>query len=176
MNDHAILQSIALKDPQAFRYMYSMYFGMVSYFVQKNSGNEEDAKDVFQDALVVLYEKTLNANFSLHCSLKTFLYSVCRNIWIKKLTRDKNISRLNDIEPHVFIEDEPTATSEDQELQVHAAMQQLGDKCRQILTLFFYYKKKMEEIATELSYANADTVKNQKYKCMQQLKRIMTNG
>jgi RNA polymerase sigma factor (sigma-70 family) len=80
------------------------------------------------------------------------------------------------VEEYVSIEEENTANTEEQEEKVHAALQQLGDKCRQILTLFFYYKKRMEEIATELSYANADTVKNQKYKCMQQLKRIMTNG
>jgi RNA polymerase sigma factor (sigma-70 family) len=176
MNDHELLRSIAVKDPQAFRYIYSMYFGMVSCFVQKNKGNEEDAKDVFQDALVVVYEKTLRSDFSLQCSLKTFLYSVCRNIWLKKLSRSTSTAHLTDVEEYVSIEEESSENTEEQEEKVHAALQQLGDKCRQILTLFFYYKKRMEEIATELSYANADTVKNQKYKCMQQLKRIMTNG
>ncbi len=54
--------TLAIEDFQkdnnvAFGILYRKYFGYTRKFVLSNKGNSEDAEDVFQDALIILYEK-----------------------------------------------------------------------------------------------------------------------
>lgn len=160
----------------AFRHLYQFHFKMVEYLVTQNSGNTFDAEDVFQETMVALFNKSREVNFELTCSVKTFVYSIARNLWLKKLRDNRHEVKIKDCEKY-----EQLAVEEDNELapgremQVRNAIEQLGDGCRKILVLFYYVKKSMQEIADELGYTNADNVKNQKYKCLQQLKSKLSN-
>jgi len=49
-------------------------------------------------------------------------------------------------------------------------MKYMGDKCRELLILFYFRRLSLKEIAAELDYSNTDSVKSQKYKCIRQLK------
>ncbi len=144
---------------------------MAKYFILKNSGNFEEAQDVFQDAIIVLYEKTKNPNFKLTCTIKTYIYSIVRNLWLKILVKKKRQAIVTDFEKFYKIEIEDYDTEKDTKIEkVLEAIKTLGEKCKKILTSFYFEKKKMEIIAEELGYTNAKNAKNQKYKCMKQLK------
>lgn len=157
---------------EAFSLLYRQYFSMIRYFIMKNSGNEDDAHDVFQDVIIIIYEKSITQpNFEPTCSIKTYLYSISRNVWLKKLKKNKKQITIQDFEPYENIEVEYDFTQEQHASQLEKAMNLLGDHCKRLLTLYYYLKKNMQQIAEEMRYTNADNAKNQKYKCLQQLKR-----
>lgn len=167
-----LLNALKRGESAAFRQLYTAHYGMIRFFVIQNSGREEEAADLFQDALVVLYEKLNSETFVLTASLKTFLYSVCRNLWLKKLSKDRTVP-LTDFEPADEAFDFSEAEEdENKKALLRRSVAQLGESCRRLLLLFYYFKKSMQEISTELGYTNADNAKNQKYKCLQRLKTI----
>jgi RNA polymerase sigma factor (sigma-70 family) len=144
---------------------------MVEYFVRKNSGTGQDAEDIFQDAMLVIFDRSRETGFELSCSLKTYVYSVARNLWLKKLRSNKGKLNVEDFEDYL-----PVQVEENEEEDVNLAqklkeaVETLGENCRKILLLFYYQKMDMQQIAAELGYTSADNAKNQKYKCLQQLK------
>lgn len=173
-DDAQIAADLARGDSAAFRKLYTLYFGMVRYLVCNNSGKEEDARDIFQEAMVVLYEQARDGKLPENSSLKTWIYAICRNKWLRQLEKNSRQSRFTDFEDF----DESIAAEETEDSNVHALLREslsrLGVGCRKLLLLFYYFKKSMEEIATELNYTNADNAKSQKYKCIQKLKTIYT--
>ena len=160
-----------------FKQLYKNYFMMVRHYIIKNSGNEEDAHDLFQDSLIILFEKSLQEKeIQLECSIKTFIYSITRNLWLKKLKLQNKTIACEDFEQYIMVEDvELNQENETQNNQLINAMNLLGEHCRRILTAYYYLKKSMQEIADEMRYTNADNAKNQKYKCLQQLKKNFKN-
>ncbi len=158
----------------AFKYLYQEYFSMIQYFVTKNSGTKEDAEDVFQDCLVVLYEKSVSGDFALNCTIKTFIYSISRNLWLKEIRDNRKRINVKDYEQFIEVNNHAVefAEKDNRMKHVRSAIDKLGDKCRKILESFYFSNKKMNVIASEMGYTNADNAKNQKYKCMQQLKKL----
>jgi RNA polymerase sigma factor (sigma-70 family) len=174
------LAALGKGDSAAFKKVYEMHFGMVRHLITNNSGSVEDAHDIFQEAVVVLFEQVNSGRFEARASIKTWLYAVCRNKWLKQLEKRKRQVRLVDfekVEP-VVMPDEPQ--DDDQSLLLRQSLERLGEGCRKLLVLFYYFRKSMEEIAAEMTYTNADNAKSQKYKCLQKLKSIYatldTNG
>ncbi len=174
--DEDLLLLLRENHRKAFEYLYRGHYAMVEYFVKGNSGNAQDAEDIFQETMLVLFDKARYEQFTLSCTVKTFIYSVARNTWLKKLRDNRIKISVKDFERYDDIAVEEDNTENDKQQQVKTAMEQLGEGCRKILLLFYYQKKRMEEIAAELGYTNADNAKNQKYKCLQQLKTRLGNG
>jgi RNA polymerase sigma factor (sigma-70 family) len=171
-SDTELLQLIAKSDSSAFAFLYRKHFNMVKFLVEKNTGSSEDASDLFQEVLIIIYEKVRDRRLHLTCSLKTYIYSVARNQWLKKLSQKGRSVSENNFENYIQVEDF-------QEMSVVADLKNLlneiGEACRKLLILFYYRKKSMEEICLELNYSNADSVKTQKYKCIQRLKKMIEN-
>lgn len=171
--DQELLQGLRTGRQEAFQRLYQQHYPMVRFLVVQNSGTVTEADDVFQDALLVLIGKLRQGEFQLTASLKTFLYSISRNIWLKRL-RDKGKTKLIDFENPVEVAvEEPEESQEPLLKMLRASLETIGDACRKVLERFYFLKMSMEEIATELGYTNADTVKTQKYKCILRLKKLM---
>ncbi|MFT4521311.1 MAG: RNA polymerase sigma factor (sigma-70 family) [Bacteroidia bacterium] len=169
------MEALRRGNKDVFKDVYKTHFGMVRYFILKNGGSESDSEDVFQETLVAFYKNCLKPSFTLSVKLKTYLYSIARNVWFSELKkREKRNEKLLSTEEFVAIESPDHTTEDDKEnllVQMHKAMETLGEKCRQILVMFYFEKQSMQMIADQLEYTNAENVKNQKYKCLQQLKR-----
>jgi RNA polymerase sigma factor (sigma-70 family) len=138
----------------------------VKSFVLKNSGTSEDAKDIFQDALVVLYKKVHTKDFTLTVSLNTYLVAIAKNVWWQELRKRNKMpmTEPQDDIAEVFVDDEPQFSL------AEAAFHLLGEKCKQLLTLFYFQKKSFREIATMLAFSDEQVAKNQKYRCIQKAK------
>src|SRR5512138_2824692 len=97
-SEAVLIKGLKQKNEACIRYLYKEYFPMVLFMVEKNNGVYEDAEDVFQDGLVVLYKKLKQDKIRLSCTVKTFLYSVCRNIWLRRLARKGKVVLHDDME------------------------------------------------------------------------------
>jgi RNA polymerase sigma factor (sigma-70 family) len=174
-NEQVLLKGLAANDRKAIETIYQANYSMIQTLVINNSGTSDDARDIFQEAIIVLYEKAKSGSFELHAQLKTYIYAVCRRLWLKKLQLNQRFSG------DLANAQEMIATEEDINMYEHRtrdfelmekALQHLGEPCKEILESYYLRKKNMSEIAKEFGYTNADNAKNQKYKCLMRLKKI----
>lgn len=173
-NQIALLEGLARQDKRAIETIYKENFNLIQALVLNNSGSAEDAKDIFQEAMIVLYQKVQTGNFELNCQIKTFVYSVCRRLWLKRLMHQNRYSLYENHEGFVLVDEEV----EDHEQKnaefgmMEKAMNSLGEPCRSLLEAFYMEKKGMQEIAAHFGYTNADNAKTQKYKCLMRLRKL----
>ena len=169
--DTEILNMFTGSDSAAFSYLYKAHFNMVRNLIEKNSGTYDDASDIFQETLIIIFEKIRDKKLPVSCSLKTYIYSVARNQWLKRLVYKKRNVQIRNFEEFIIVEDDGSDFSS--EIDLKSLFNEIGEACRKLLILFYYRRKSMEEISVTLNYSNADTAKNQKYKCIQRLKKMI---
>lgn len=148
---------------------------MVRSLILSNSGSESEAKDVYQEAVIAFYERVQDHNFILTCKIKTYLYAVCRRLWLKRLSEKKRFhGKIEDHETFIGIEEEvDEVQNKESEFQLmKLSLEALGEPCRTIITDFYIANLSMEDITLKFKYTNADNAKNQKYKCLQRLKKL----
>lgn len=174
INEKSLLQGLAKNDKKAVETIYRENYNMVQAMVINNNGSTEDAKDIFQEAMIVLYEKVQSGTLELNCQIKTFVYSVSRRIWLKRLLQQNRVTLSDGNEQVVAVDDE----MEDHEkrhseyLMMEKAMNGLGEPCKSLLEAFYMEKRSMQDIASGFGYTNAENAKNQKYKCLMRLKKL----
>ena len=174
-DDEFLLSGIKNLDNDAFQFLYKNYFGMIKELIRKNNGTTDDAKDVFQECLIAIIEKLNDSPIILTSTFKTYFYSMCRFNWLKKIRENKKFIKLNELDD-IDIEDSAYDSEKEIKIEKLDLLTQLGQKCQEILKLFYYQKKSFEEIALILEYTNADNAKVQKYKCIEQLKKKLRSN
>ncbi len=173
--ERQLLEALVSNDRIATEQIYRENFPSIQAFILKNNGFADDAKDIFQEAMIILYQKAKLDSFVLTCQVKTYLYSVCRRLWLKKLQRENRYNHVTDLlKETVTVEDEIEAhEKQNAEMTLmEKALSRLGEPCKGILEAFYIQKKTMPEIAEAFKYTNADNAKTQKYKCLNRLKKI----
>ena len=173
--DLILLKGIAAEDKGSIEQLYRQYYIMVQSMVLANAGNNDDAADLFQETIIVLYEKIKKGNFELQCLLKTFLYSVARRLWLKKLQQQQRyISQPDGLEETIPVEDEIEShlKLQNEFYLMESSMNKIGEPCKSLLQAYYLQKKHMNVIAEEFGYTNADNAKTQKYKCLVRLKKL----
>lgn len=173
--DRELLLGLAKGEDKSLEIIYSENFPVVLRMILQHNGSEDDAKDIFQEAIIVLYEKVQNNDFTLSSRLKTFLYSVCRHLWLKKVQRTYGLYSLSpELEEVIPATEELEAhQAKDQEFRImEGAMGSIGQPCQAILEDYYLHKRSMQEIAEKFGYTNAENAKNQKYKCLMRLKKL----
>jgi RNA polymerase sigma factor (sigma-70 family) len=164
---------LRLKDEQTLKAVYRQNYPVITNMVINNGGSMAQAKDVYQEAIIILYEKLQDESFELNCRIKTFLYSVSRNIWLKELkTMNRYSGSLSESDEYQELNWEEVNQVEHQYQAMNHALVALGEPCSTILKDFYINKSSMEEITGKFGYTNADNAKNQKYKCLKRLKKL----
>lgn len=175
-SDQALVEAIAQGDQLALKKVYQQHWNMVLSLVLNNSGSEADAKDIYQEAIIVLLQKARSGEFVLTSKLKTYLYSVCRRLWLKQLNRNSKFTgTVDDNESFAELDEDMDAHEKKTAMQrvIRTSMDELGEPCKTIIVDFFYGGLTMEEIATKMGYTNAANAKNQKYKCFKRFKKLV---
>jgi len=173
--DQELLDGLANNSDKALETIYLENFPMILRMILLNNGSEDDAKDIFQEAIIVLFEKVKDGNFVLSSKLKTFLYSVCRRLWLKKLQSSNNLYPINDSLDEIIPVEDALEEHEQKDAQfkvMEKAMSHIGEPCKTILEDYYMHKRSMQEIADKFGYTNAENAKNQKYKCLVRLKKL----
>jgi len=168
MKDSEVLIRIARGDESALEFLYKKYYRMMTKMVISNSGTEDEARDVYQDALIVFWEKARGGNLVMTSKISTFIYSICLNLWRKELDRKSRLSN-EEKEGSEFFEYE----KQERIKIIHDCLDELGDTCKKILMYYYFDGMSMNEIADKLGYANTDTAKTKKYKCKKRLDELV---
>lgn len=169
MSDQNILEFIrAGKDSAALNSLYR-YYPVVRKMIAANDGSRADAEDVFQEALIICIRKIKAPGFKLTAGLNTYLFSVCRLLWMDELKKRKK---------HVFVDMDPQTgidqaeieadiTAEGQAKVAEQVLVKLKDRCRELLLLFYQGQMRLKDIARKMGYSSENTARNQKYKCLE---------
>jgi RNA polymerase sigma factor (sigma-70 family) len=176
-NEQDLLEGLAKNDRMAIETIYKQHYNMVQSMILANSGYPDDARDIFQEAMIVLYEKVISGSFELNSQLKTYLYSVCRRLWLKRLSQLQRVSpEVEGLEERIPVEEDLEKHEQRNRdfIVMEQAMNSLGEPCKSLLEAYYLGKKSMVEIAGDFGYTNADNAKNQKYKCLMRLKKIFS--
>jgi RNA polymerase sigma factor (sigma-70 family) len=172
--EEALISELRKKNEGALKQLYRENYTMILKLVVNNNGTEEEAKDVYQEAIIHFYERFSQAEFELTCKIKTYLYAVCRKLWLQRLSQRNKFVRIEEVES--VPEAEEVASDIELKEKNFSAMSnslgKLGEPCRSILEDYYLRNLTMDEITEKFGYTNSDNTKNQKYKCLQRLKKF----
>ncbi|MEM9821344.1 MAG: sigma-70 family RNA polymerase sigma factor [Bacteroidota bacterium] len=182
LEDHELIRLLQSGDPlhqeKAFRYFYRQYYGLIESLIVRNSGQKEDVSDVFHDALIVFFNQVKNSDFSINSTVKTYFYSICRNLWLMQLRKAKRNVELKDQHEQIVLDEDLFETLEMNEKKrlLLRLLNELGEECQRILDLFYFRKLKIKQIQQSLQLASEQVVKNKKGNCLKKIrKKIMEN-
>ncbi|MBW8051205.1 MAG: sigma-70 family RNA polymerase sigma factor [Cytophagales bacterium] len=179
MKDNEILNRIESGNESALEYLYKKYYRMMVKMIIRNSGTEDEAKDIYQEALIVFWQNVTKGKFVLTSKISTYLYSICQNLWRKELERK---SRFSNEEIDIYTKKFGVELKSSKILDIdrkektaiiNQCIQQLSETCRKILTYYYFEQLSMKKIAEMMGFANADTAKTKKYKCKKHLDQIV---
>lgn len=160
---------------RALEHLYGRYFDMSVKIVQMNKGDEDQAADIFQEALISFYESVVRQKFRGDSSIKTYLYSTVKNLWLARLRKNSRMTKLDKIQGGI----EKLEAEADQKPgletgnSLKALLEKTGEQCKRLLQLYYYENRSMKEITEMMSFSNENSAKTQKYKCMQKLIKFL---
>lgn len=166
-SDAELLNGLVSRDERILKEYYTLYSQSIRRFVLSNNGNDDDARDLFQDVLMVMFQKARDEHFKLTCSLGTYLYSVSRFLWLKELGKRKWISHnTDDFEEFVDADADIAMISEKNERMVlyRACFEKISEACRKVLSLFAEGFS-IAEITIMLGFSSEQHTKNRRYRC-----------
>ncbi len=169
-SDSDILDGIKRQDSRILTYLYDAYYEVIRDHLRKNSGSDDDAYDVLQETVVILYKQVIGGNFTLTTDLRGYFFGVARNVWNTQLRYRSRLTSI-DTDP-ADVPDADDATGDDLERIVTRSFALLKEDCQMVLTLFsegFTY----EEIARKMGLKSESYARRKKYLCKEALMEII---
>lgn len=166
---------LSIDNTRAFKAIYARFYRMIERFILSNTGTAIQAEDVFQDSLIILFKKVKTKEFVLNASLGTYIYSVCKNLWLKELNKSSRLSKLTEEYDSIPIEQSTIdALLHNERVQMVATLlDQMGPDCKKILQLYYFEKLSMKQIKDKLGLSSEQIAKNKKSKCMKKLRTLV---
>lgn len=176
MNAIESVQELKSGQPGFYKDIYQNYYSGIERYIINNSGTKNDAEDIFQDALLVLLDKLNKDDFRLTATLKTYMFAICKNLWLKRLRNPKHkyeVGLDDEMSDELYneysqaIEEETSAVD-----KVSVLMSKVTHHCNKLLNAMFFEQKKIEQVQEEFGYTTKHNAQNQKYKCIEQLRKL----
>lgn len=157
-------------------HLYKTSLPHIIRFVSMNSGDEEEAKDIFQDAVVALFTTVKLGKFDKEKDVNAYVYSVSRNLWINRVKRRNRQQGLEKVTLST-LDETPLSTVLDEEKKkvIEELLEKAGSKCRDLLRYSLYDNLSMKEIAAKMGFSGEDVAKTSHYRCKQKLIEIVEN-
>lgn len=173
--DQIIIGRIRANDRQVLGELFIKYEKLIVHHIQSHGGSRDDGEDILQESIIVLWQQVVSGQFELTSRLSTYLLAIAKNKWLAELRRRRRLVNENNADD--LSDDKPSALEElvDDEYarRLHEAMEHIQPLCRQILLLFYFEERSMEEIAQLLHFANTNVAKSKKYQCKKALQEIL---
>lgn len=168
MTEQELFARICKGDEEALEVVYQKNYRMMVRLVTSNNGTEEEAKDVYQEAVIVFWQKANSGNLVLTSKMSTYIYSICMNLWRKELERKKRYAN-----EEKDAKEYQTQEKEERIRIIRETVGKLDDTCRKVLTYYYFDGMSMKDIAEKIGFANTDTAKTKKYKCKKKLDELI---
>lgn len=148
-----------------FIMIYKKVFPKVAQYISRKGGSLDDAKDIFQESIVIYYEKALTANIKLN-NEQAYLMGIAKHLWLKKFSTNKEQPLDNELFQHLqeTEEEKPIAT------KLLLYLETAGQKCMNLLKAFYYDQAPVQEIADLFGYSGIRSATVQKYKCLEKVR------
>ena len=171
-----LIKAIKANDSIALREFYTANYPKVELMVLKNSGSKAHAKDIYQDAFIAVWNNVKTDKFEPEndSALEGYLYRIAKNKWLDVLRskRFKSTQTLTN-ERTQFLKQEENEIDESEQTKkldlTMEAFKNLGEPCKHLLKVFYFEKKSLREISSELDIEET-SVRNKKYRCMEKLR------
>jgi RNA polymerase sigma factor (sigma-70 family) len=169
---------IAIKNGQSkdvLLFLYKTVQPQVKSWIIKNKGSEEEAQDIFQDAVIALYKYVIQNKFKEENGVAAFVFTVSKNLWINRVKQKNKFVGDSELNKNIAEENDFLAETINQEraVKIREILSKLGETCKELLTYKIYHQMSMEEISTKMGFNNADTAKTKHYKCKQRLIKLV---
>jgi RNA polymerase sigma factor (sigma-70 family) len=173
--DQDLLDGIKLRDNKSLEFIYQQCYPMIQDLVIKYSGSQEDAQDIFQDAMIIIYNKVKKDELVLFCTFKTYLYSICKRLCMKTLEQKRKASSIAlDIPKQVEAPVEYAVDLYEEDVEKYSLFHQhllfLKEDARKLLKLYME-NYSFKEISTIMGYKSESYAKTRKYAFKEELKR-----
>jgi RNA polymerase sigma factor (sigma-70 family) len=168
--DIILIRGILEHKSSVIQKVYDECFPMIERMVINSGGDNEQAKDVFQDGLLIVYRKLSNGEFQLSCKFSTYLYAICKKLWAQE--KKKRITRMRQIPSEQEMLEEPDSMYNEEEDNIkqiyHYHFKEISKDCQKILILHFN-RTPIEEIQKIMNYQNPHYTMDRKYRCKKSL-------
>lgn len=173
--DARILDMIRRGDEKGLALLFEDARRQVIGYVLAHHGSQEDAEDLLQDALIILWERVRSGRYEYKARLATFLLGIVKNRWLRVLAdrRREPLAPVDADPPDETEAVDETIAGEERIAVVRRAMERMDGMCRRVLLMFYWEERSMEEIAEILGFSNAATAKSKKYQCKKALERLI---
>ena len=177
MTDAEIIDLIKLDNPKGLNTAYeAIRVEFVHWLMRSQKCGKEDAREFYQAAILILYDNIRAGKLdNLRSSLKTYLFGIGKNlVWqqFRSTQRQQAIGAEFYLQNYLQSDDDEGKTIEMNLEIVSQSFDQLGEPCHELLDQFYFHRKSMDEICVSMGYKNMETAKNQKYKCMERLRKM----
>ncbi|WP_052732568.1 RNA polymerase sigma factor [Hymenobacter terrenus] len=163
------IASLSLGQRVAYESLYRLVLPSITRYVCQNSGSPADAEDIFQETLLVLARRVAEPGFQLTSSLKTYVFAIAKNTWQNQLRRRRD-SPTDDFSGFEHLAD--PAPEDAPEERVTRWMNRVTPFCRMVLRALFYENEQLNQLMERVGWKNMHTAANQKYKCLQQVRKV----
>ena len=160
--------SASLEREKVFTALYEKAFPAGAKFVSQRGGSFSDAQDIFQDTLVIFYEKLTSETVSILISEEVYILGIAKHLWIKKYKGERTTVSLTEMERAIQIPDDYFPTVELAKLL--RVVEVAGKKCLEVLRAFYYDKLSMQDVTRKFGYINAHSATVQKFKCIEKIR------
>jgi RNA polymerase sigma factor (sigma-70 family) len=170
--DQMFIDGLANNDSAVIEAIYKKFVPKVVFFIKNNSGDEDQAQDVIQEVLMLLFNQAKANTLLLTCPFDAYFFLLCKRKWLNELkkTSNKGVTINEDFasinESALELVEQTEQFDEKQQL-FDTMFQKLGDKCQEVLKLSFTIKS-MEEVAEKLNVTYG-YVRKKKSLCIGQL-------
>ena len=167
------------KDREVIPVLYKKVYPLIEYYIVRNSGNKEDAADIFQDALLLFYRQIVSDTFNEKYKVFGYLYKICLYKWMNKAKKNSKIKFVEEVENFDYlieVESPDEAISNPDGNVIRKLFSPIGEKCIELMTYTTYTSLLLEDIMVRMEFNSVAAVKMQLKRCKEKLlKEIEAN-
>ncbi|HUH36193.1 MAG TPA: sigma-70 family RNA polymerase sigma factor [Moheibacter sp.] len=178
MLDEAIKEHLKRGDDRSLFKLYDLYKKEFLHYIDRFGISKDTALDLYQDAFIALRENAQRGKLDdLNSSVKTYFFAIGKYMAFQQLKQQKKTLHIDfmdefDFSDHI-LDATPTGVNEERIVKLQRVLNEMGGKCKELLTLFYYQERKLDEIVHLMQYDNKDVAKSQKSRCIKNLKDRM---
>ncbi len=150
-----------------FMVLYKKAFPVIAQYIARMGGSLEEAQDIFQDTLVIYYEKVASANNEIIVNEDAYLFGIAKKLWLRRYNDGSKNQILNDFDIE-DVPDEIPATG-----KILHYLETAGKKCLELLKAYYYDNLPVGNVATLFGYSSIHSATVAKYKCLEKVRETV---